>query len=231
LWLVNGIIALVWMMAIGALAVEEPRVAGSAVASLLPNVRTALGAPGPWLLALAFGTYTFQYMALTGLMPTLLVERLGLSLSAAGAISAATVAANAAGNMSAGVLLRFGVPVWAILAGAFGFLGVAGFGIFAEASPVALVAALAACSLALTGLIPGSIHAAAPKLAPTSALLAITLGIIQQVTNLGNLTGPSALAWTVDWFGWAAAPLLFASIAAAGCAVAVLLRRTMSRGA
>jgi predicted MFS family arabinose efflux permease len=231
LWIVNGVVALLWMLAIAALTIDEPASPGSALPSLLPNVRTALGTPGPWLLAVAFGTYTFQYMALTGLMPTLLVERLGLSLSAAGAISAVTVAANAIGNMSAGVLLRFGVPIWTILAGAFGFLGFAGFGIFSDAAPVALVAGLAACSLALTGLIPGSIHAAAPKLAPTSALLAISLGLIQQVTNLGNLTGPSALAWTVELLGWAAAPLFFAGIAAAGLAVALLLRSAMNRGA
>jgi hypothetical protein len=33
--------------------------------------------PGPILLALAFGFYSIQYHALTGLLPTLLVERLG----------------------------------------------------------------------------------------------------------------------------------------------------------
>ena len=229
LWLFNGAVALIWTLPLSFVAIEEPRGTGDAASALLPNVRAALGSPGPVLLALAFGIYTFQYMALTGLMPTLLVERLGLSIAAAGAISAATVAANAMGNMSAGVLLRFGVPTWAILAGAFLFLGFASFGIFSEAAPVALVATLAACSLALTGLIPGSIHAAAPKLAPTSALLAISLGLIQQVTNLGNLTGPTALAWTVEMLGWSRAPLFFAAVAVAGLAVALGLRAALRR--
>ena len=69
----------------------------------------------------------------------------------------------------------------------FAFVGLAAVGIFSDAAPVAMVAALAAPSLGLTGLIPGSIYAAAPRLAPTSAMLAIALGLINQVTNLGNL--------------------------------------------
>lgn len=227
LWLVNGTVALLWALALACFAIDEPPATDNTATALVPNVRAALGTPGPILLALAFGIYTFQYMALTGLMPTLLVDRLGLSLGAAGAISAATVAANAAGNMSAGALLRFGVPTWAILAGAFAFLGAAGFGIFSDAAPVALVAALAASSLALTGLIPGSIHAAAPKLAPTSALLAISLGLIQQLANLGNLTGPTAMALTVETLGWSRAPLFFLAVAIAGVAATLMLRAAM----
>ena len=229
LWLVNGAIALIWLPVAARIAAEEAPAAHSATYGLLSNVRATLGTPGPMLLAFTFGIYTFQYMSLTGLMPTLLVERLGLSLSVAGAISAATVAANAAGNMSAGVLLRLGVPTWAIVAGAFTFLGFAGFGIFSDTAPVAVVATLAACSLALTGLIPGSIHAAAPRLAPTSALLAISLGLIQQVTNLGNLTGPAAMAFTVETLGWSRAPLFFLGVAIAGLAVAFALRAATRR--
>ena len=229
LWLVNGALVLAWALVLARIDLAEPPAQAGPADALLPNLRAALGAPGPLLLALAFGIYTFQYMALTGLMPTLLVERLGLSISAAGAISAATVAANAAGNMSAGVLLRLGAPTWAILAGAFAFLGFAGFGIFSDAAPVALVAVLASLSLAVTGFIPGSIHAAAPKLAPTSALLAIVLGLITQVTNIGNLLGPTAMALTVETLGWHRAPLFFLGVASAGLLVALLLRAALRR--
>ncbi len=158
--------------------------------SVLTNIGAVLGTPGPVLLALAFGTYTFQYLALAGLLPALLVDRMGLSIAAAGTVSAIAVAANAVGNMSAGALLRLGVPVWSIMAGAFAFVGLAAVGIFSDAAPVAMVAVLAAASLGLTGLIPGSIYAAAPRIAPTSAMLAIALGLINQVTNLGNLCRP-----------------------------------------
>ncbi|MGH6768988.1 MAG: MFS transporter [Xanthobacteraceae bacterium] len=229
LWLINGAVALGYAVVIGGMALEETPTARNPGQDLLPNIRAVLGAPGPVLLALAFGVYTFQYLALSGLLPTMLVERSGLSIAAAGTVSAIAVAGNAIGNMSAGVLLRLGVPTWKIVAGAFAFVGFAGFGIFSDATPVALVAVLAAMSLGLTGLIPGSIYAAAPRLAPTSALLAIALGLISQVTNIGNLAGPAAMALTVEKLGWSGAALLFAGVAVIGVTVALFLRGVMQR--
>jgi MFS family permease len=231
LWLLNGVAALLWTFVVGCIEFEEPAAGQHPRHSLLPNVRAVLGAPGPILLALAFGTYTFQYMATAGLLPTLLVERKGLSIAAAGAISAVTVAANAIGNMSAGALLRLGVPTWAIMAGSFAFVGLAGFGIFSDAMPVAAVAVLASLSLGLTGLIPGSIYAAAPKLVPASALLAIALGLINQATNIGNLLGPAVTAFIAENFGWQRAAWLFAAVGLAGLALAFLLRAVMRRAA
>jgi sugar phosphate permease len=86
---------------------------------------------------------------------------------------------------------------------------------------------LATASLGLTGLIPGSIYAAAPRVATTSAMLAITLGLINQASNLGNLAGPVALGSTVERFGWSGAPVLFALVAAAGVTIALLVRSAL----
>ena len=207
---------------------EEPPVAHAAP-SVLSNVGAVFGTPGPVLLALAFGTYTFQYLALAGLLPALLVDRMGLSIAAAGTVSAIAVAANVFGNMSAGALVRLGVPLWSIMATAFAFVGLATLGIFSDAAPVALVTVLAAASLGLTGLIPGSIYAAAPRIAPTSAMLAIALGLINQLSNIGNLSGPAAMAFTVQSLGWGGAPLLFAGVAVTGVTVALLLRGVLRK--
>ena len=198
LWLLNGVLVLGWVLVVIRLDLREPPAGDTTLRSLVPNIRQALGSPGPILLALVFGTYTFQYMALAGLLPTLLVDRLGLSIAAAGTLSAIAVAANAIGNMSSGALMRLGVPSWAIAAFGFTFVGIAGFGIFSDAMPALAVATLAAASLALTGLIPGTVYAAAPRFAPASALLAIALGLINQATNLGNLLGPAATAMAVE---------------------------------
>jgi predicted MFS family arabinose efflux permease len=121
------------------------------------------------------------------------------------------------------------VPTWAIAAFSFSFVGLAGFGIFSDAMPVVAVAALASLSLALTGLIPGSIYAAAPRFAPTSALLAVVLGLINQATNLGNLLGPAVTAAVVEAFGWARAPFVFLAVGIAGVVWALLLRRVMQQ--
>ena len=227
LWIVNGVIALAYALLIAYMPIEEEARHDNPAATLLPNIKQVLGAPGPILLSLAFGIYTFQYAAMANLLPTLLVDRLGLSISAAGAISAATVAANAVGNISAGALVRFGVPLWAIAAFGYCFVGVAGFGVFSESLPVVVIAVLASASLALTGLIPASIFAAAPYFAPSSALLAIVLGLVNQTSNLGNLFGPAAMAFVVQKFGWAYTPLLFVAVAISGLTVALLLRGVM----
>ena len=58
-------------------------------------------------------------------------------------------------------------------------------------------------------------------------MLAIALGLINQVTNIGNLSGPTAMAFTVQTLGWSGAPLLFAGVAVMGVTVALLLRREL----
>ena len=227
LWIVNGIAALAYAAVVAFMPLPDETQPAGALQAVMPNIKAALGAPGPILLALAFGIYTFQYAAMANLLPTLLVDRLGLSIAAAGTISAITVAANAVGNVFAGALLRFGAPFWAVAAFAYCFVGVAGFGVFSEALPVVLIAALASASLAVTGLIPASIFAAAPRFAPTSALLAIVLGLLNQTSNLGNLFGPAAMATVVQRFGWAGAPYLFVGVTICGVTVALMLRAAM----
>ncbi|HEX2256462.1 MAG TPA: MFS transporter [Afifellaceae bacterium] len=225
LWLANALLAgaaagVVWL-ATGADGKRSRAPAGR----LGDDLRTVLARPGPILLALAFGLYAVQYFALTGLLPSLLVDRMGLSIAAAGLLSAAVVAANALGNLVAGLLMRRGVPLWKIAAGAFAFVGIAATGIFAEGWPVGIVAGLAALSLAVTGLVPATIFAAAPRVSPAPQLLGITMGLIVQATNLGQLVGPAALGGWVEAFGWSAAPALFGLVALAGLAAAAALRR------
>lgn len=226
LWLANGAIAFAYATL---LFVALPRATASDVngQSVLTNVGTVLRTPGPALLALAFCLYTFQYFALTGLLPTLLVEQLQLSVAQAGAISAITVAANALGNLAAGFFAKRSVPFWLIMVSAFSFLGVATFGIFAARMPVAAIALIASASLAISGLIPASIFAASPRLAGNATMLAITVGLLTQASNLGQLFGPAALGGLVQQFGWPSAPAFFAGISLAGIAVALQLRAVM----
>jgi len=229
LWIVNGIVALAYALVMAVMPLKEDAQPTAPLQTLGPNIKAVIGSPGPILLALAFGIYTFQYAAMANFLPTLLVDRLGLSISAAGTISAITVAANAVGNIFAGALLRMGAPIWAIAAFGYCFVGAAGFGVFSEQLPVIVIAALASVSLAVTGLIPASIFAAAPRFAATSALLAIVLGLLNQTSNLGNLFGPAAMAAMVQHFGWARVPFLFLAVTVSGLAVALMLRAAMKR--
>lgn len=225
LWLANGAAALVCAAVAWRATRRAP--AESAAQTTPANVLGIVAAPGPLLLALAFGTYTFQYFALTGLMPALLMERMGLSLAQAGAVSALTVVANVLGNLAAGLLARWAVPLWAVIAGAFACMGAASVGIFAEGLPVVTVAALASASLAVTGLIPASIFIAAPRLASRAPAMAVTLGLVMQASNLGQVLGPAALALWAQQLGWTSAPLLFVTVALIGIGIAARLRRLL----
>jgi len=231
LWLANAALAACYAVFVWWLMPPEPRAARPAAANIRVLLKGVLESPGPLLLAFGFGIYTFQYFALTGLLPTLLVERMGLSIAQAGTIAAVTVLANMFGNLAAGLLLQRGVPLWVIMVVAFGFLGIATLGIFNAAYPVALVAVLASASLAITGLIPASIFAASPRLAPAPHLMAVTLGLIVQASNIGQLLGPAALGSWVEHSGWSSAPVLFAAVALAGITVALLLRRLLPASA
>jgi len=229
LWIVNGAAALLYAAFLSRIDIGEPPATAATQPAGLTNVRIVLGAPGPLLLALTFGIYTFQYSALTGLLPTLLVQQAGQSVQTAGLISACAVVANVTGNLGAGVLMRRGVPIWVMIACAFGFVGFAGFGIFSQNLPVAAVAALACLSLAMTGTIPASLFAAAPRFAASSALLAIAIGLINQSSNIGSLAGPVALGAFAQAFGWTRAPLIFVGVTVAGVTTALLLRRAIQR--
>ena len=72
LWLGTGLLALGYAFVVWAIAPDTPESDGSGGGALV-DVGLVLRSPGPVLLALAFGLYTLQYHALTGLMPTLLV--------------------------------------------------------------------------------------------------------------------------------------------------------------
>lgn len=222
LWFANGVVVL---LLVPVLAVMVPTVA--AKPETMRNVGALLRQPAPLLIALAFGLYTFQFTAISGLLPELLVARHGLSIAAAGALAGIAALANAAGNLSAGALMRWRVPHWAIIVTAFAFMGIASFGIFSPDLPVAAVAVLAALSLGATGAIPASNFAAAPRIIQNTGMLALMFGLINQTSNVGQLLGPGALGGFVQHLGWSLAPMLLGGIAIAGIAVGLALRALM----
>ena len=229
LWLANGVLVSAYaILLIRTLPRQEPSAVAGSRAGLLSSLSLVLTAPGPFLLALAFGTYTFQYFALTTLFPTLLVERLGLSIAEAGTMSAVVVLANALGNVSAGGLMRLGIPLWATAAAGFASVGLCSLGVF-SGLPTVWVCVFAAVSLAVSGAIPASIFAGTPALAPAPYLIPITLGLIMQASNLGQLVGPVALGAWIEGLGWSGGSVVFGLVAAAGLAIAAALRRRLGR--
>ena len=72
-------------------------------------------------------------------LPIFLMQRIGLSLAAAGGISAAAVAANIIGNLAAGLLLSRGLRAGSLLAATSLIIGIFGIGIFLPMTPNGLL--------------------------------------------------------------------------------------------
>jgi MFS family permease len=70
--------------------------------SPLSDIEALFQARAPLYLALAFGLYSFSYVAIAGFMPLILVTQLHLSVAAAGLFTTAAVAANVLGNYHGG---------------------------------------------------------------------------------------------------------------------------------
>jgi len=227
LWITNGVIALAYAFVIW-LALPALPAETRATPPLGETLAGVFKGPGPLLLAAGFFIYVFQYFAVTGLLPVLLVERLGLSVGQAGAIAALTVAANGLGTTAAGFAVRRGIPLWAILCVGYLTLGTTAAGVFTENAPVTLVAVLACIGLGVSGLIPSSSLAAIPRIARDTAQASVALGLLTQASALGQLLGPVALGGFVEHFGWAFAPLLFVILTVVGLTIAFVLKRLLT---
>lgn len=213
------------------LPLTTSRRAAKAHAPPLP-LRQALGAMlrarQPLLLALMFTTYNLQFFSVMTFLPIFLMQRIGLSLAAAGGISAAAVAANIVGNLAAGVLLSRGLPARTLLAATSLLIGVFGVGIFLPMTPNGLLIPLCFLFCAIAGILPATILAATPAATPEPTLLPLSLGLVMQGNYLGQVIGPVALSAIVAAAGWAAPAWLVLAAAASGAVLA--LAATLASG-
>ncbi|MEU6699877.1 MFS transporter [Pseudonocardia sp. NPDC046786] len=225
LWLVNAAV----LVAVGVLA---HRVLGTHAAGTgrpadgtIRDITTALRAPGPRLLALAFAGYSLQFVAVAGFLPTVYAEQ-GLDPGTGALLTAAVVLMNVAGNLGAGVLLRRGAPRWLLIAVAAGVMGAAAVGVYAAALPFAASYACALVFSAVGGLLPAAVLAGVPVLAPRPDLVPVTNGLVVQGIGIGMVAGPVTAGALAQWAGgWHATPLVVTTAAALVVVVAFRLRR------
>ncbi len=192
---------------------------------LLHDIARTIKAPAPLLLAILFIPYSAGYAALTGFLPTLLIERMALSPGTAGMLAAAVAAANILGNLASGPLLRRGLPRWAAMAAASTVIALTSLGIFAPSMPAGMAYALCLIFSAVGGLLPGCILGGAAIFAPERRLVPVTLGLLMQGSNVGQLVGPVAVGAAVVAFGWEGARLVLVPASLSGIALALALRR------
>lgn len=168
--------------------------------SILNDLKLILSQPGPRRLALCFGAYSLQFLALIGFLPTLLIEDLGIGQARAAALSAGVLAMNVPGNLLGGWLLQRGVRRATLVVIASAFMGLAAVGIYSHLAPAWVRYCLCLLFSGLGGIIPASLFAAVPSHSPRPSLVAMTNGLVAQGANLGSTLGPPILAAVV----WAA---------------------------
>ena len=226
LWIANGILVGLFALLLGVATRGLARPRQPAVpSSLLRDIRTTVTAPGPVLLALAFGAYALSYLVVLGFLPTILVEREGLPLTLATALTALAIAANVPGNLIGGMLVHRGIRPWLLLAVASATLALCGSAFYATDLPLWLRYGLVVVLSLVGGLLPSSVFGVAPALAPSPRLVATTNGLVMQGSNLGQSIGPPiAAALAASAGDWHLTPIVLAVSGLIGIIVALALR-------
>ncbi|MFM7025966.1 MAG: CynX/NimT family MFS transporter [Limnohabitans sp.] len=216
-------------------AIPADPVAGDHLAQgrsgMLQRLQRTLGARGPWLVALSFGMYSGQWLAVVGFLPSIYAAA-GLSGALLGMLTALAAAVNMGGNMASGRLLQRGWQPRSTLWLGFGAMALGStmaFASFTEGWPWLRFSGVLLFS-GVGGLVPGTLFWLAVRLAPGEQQVAATVGWVQQLSALGQFIGPpvtAALAARAG--GWQLTPLFTLGCCAGGAVLAVLAQRQLGR--
>jgi MFS family permease len=195
------------------------------------RLRSTLGARGPWLVALTFGMYSGQWLAVVGFLPSIYAAA-GVSGALLGVLTALAAAVNIAGNMASGRLLQRGWQPRSTLWLGFGAMALGSTVAFAavtEGWPWLRFAGVLLFS-GMGGLVPGTLFSLAVRLAPGEQQVATTVGWVQQLSALGQFVGPPVVAaLAAHAGGWHLTPLVTVGCCAVGAVLAWEAGRLLSQ--
>ena len=199
-------------------------------AGMLQRLQSTLGARGPWLVALCFGLYSGQWLAVVGFLPSI-YSAAGVGGVLLGVLTALAAAVNMGGNMASGRLLQRGWLPRSTLWLGFGAMALGStlaFAAFTEGWPWLRFAGVLLFS-GVGGLVPGTLFSLAVRLAPGEQQVAATVGWVQQLSALGQFAGPpTAAALAAKAGGWQLTPLFTVGCCAGGALLAVLAQRQLA---
>jgi cyanate permease len=214
-------------------ATAHPRPAHGAGLGAWQRLRSTLGARGPWLVALTFGMYSGQWLAVVGFLPSIYAAA-GVSGALLGVLTALAAAVNIAGNMASGRLLQLGWAPRTTLWLGFGAMALGStlaFAAFTEGQPWLRYAGVLLFS-GMGGLVPGTLFSLAVRLAPGEQQVATTVGWVQQLSALGQFVGPPVVAaLAARAGGWQLTPLVTVGCCVVGAVLAWAAGRELARQA
>jgi MFS family permease len=195
------------------------------------RLRLTLSTPGPWLVALTFGMYSGQWLAVVGFLPSIYAAA-GVGGALLGVLTASAAAVNIVGNLASGRLLQRGWAPRATLWLGFGAMALGStvaFAAFTEGLPWLRFAGVLLFS-GLGGLVPGTLFSLAVRLAPGEQQVATTVGWVQQLSALGQFVGPPLVAAVAARAGgWQFTPLVTVGCCGVGAVLAWMAGRLLSQ--
>lgn len=227
-WLFAGVSLAMALWLARAVPADPPTPAALAQGAGTRLQRT-LSARGPWLVALCFGMYSGQWLAVVGFLPSIYAAA-GLSGVLLGLLTALAAAVNMGGNMVSGRLLQRGWAPRSTLWLGFGAMALGStlaFAPFTDGWPWLRYVGVLLFSC-LGGLVPGTLFSLAVRLAPGEQQVATTVGWVQQLSALGQFLGPpSAAALAAHVGGWQLTPLFTVGCCAGGLVLAWVIQQQL----
>jgi predicted MFS family arabinose efflux permease len=165
------------------------------------RIASVLKTPGAVMLAVVFGCYSGQYMAVTSFVPLILVERAGWALAPAAAAGAAVMVANTAGNVASGFLLDRGWQRRTLIVLAATMMAAGAVVVMAGPLPFPVRIAGAVVFSGFGGMIPGSLFAGVARHSPSPAHVSTVNGLMLQGVAIGQLVGPAVTTGLVGLGG------------------------------
>ncbi len=227
IWWMNGALALLSLLSITATVPPAQTMTYDIKGSFGEDVSLTVRSRGPALLFAIFGLYNLMMFTLFSFLPILLVERLNISLGTAGVLSALITLANVAGNMTAGSLLSRGTSRGRLVIVAALLMGASGAWVFLVPSDDTTTVALCVLFSAIGGLIPATLISSVPILSPRPTLAPMTMGLLMQGSNLGQLVGPVAVGSAIEAYGWTSGAAFLGAAAIASTLLAPMLEGTL----
>ncbi|HSV80891.1 MAG TPA: MFS transporter [Ramlibacter sp.] len=235
-WWVVAACSLVMAAALRFALPADPPARAQPASARAGRIARTLAAGGPWLVAITFATYSAQWLAVIGFLPTIYAQS-GLPAAYSAPATALAATANMIGNIASGRLLQRGVPAPVLLWTGFGAMACGAALAFAPwaADGSAAVAAVRYAGVllfsAVGGLVPGTLFAVGVRLAPDDGTVSTTMGWVQQWSSLGQFGGPPLAALlAAATGGWSATWWLTGALALAGAVLAGVIGRKVEQG-
>lgn len=193
--------------------------------SALALAATTLKSLNAWLVALTFGMYSGQWIAIIGFLPIIYAAE-GISGTTAGLLTAIVAGSNAIGNLLAGRLLHSGAAAWQLLVLGLATMIVCAWGAFGAGLPATGQFVAVLLFSLVGGLVPATLFVLALTLAPTPQTASATVGWMQQCSSLGQFSGPPLVAWVVHTAGndWQWTWVATSTLSALGILLALAIR-------